>query len=209
MRLLERSGFIRQGFYSVIEKFPRPMMDEYEEKYGSRFVILVDGRASKKVFEFDQSLLMPTASSYRALVELAKMEINPRIMRYLSQRWSEGTIEGLSFFAMAAAVYARSILDPPVNIDVGRILLRTAAACNRRCIQIRNSGGGCRAARNSMRHHLPKCIKLPLEISVIWGYLKRYIATGGATCPSDAAGVSEAMKVDIQLRPDFSPEGSC
>lgn len=185
------------------------MMDEYEEKYGSRFVLLVDKRASKKEFEFDQSLLMPTASSYRALVELAKMEINPRIMRYLSQRWSEGTIESLSSFAMAAAVYARSILDPPVNIDVGRTLLRTAAACNRRCIQIRNSGGGCRAASNSMRHHLPKCIKLPLEISVIWGYLKRYIATGGAICPSDAAGVSEAMKVDIQLRPDFSPEGSC
>jgi len=60
-----------------------------------------------------------------------------------------------------------------------------------------------------MRHHLPKCIKLPLEISVIWSYLKRYIATGGAICSSDAAGVSEAMKVDIQLRPDFSPEGSC
>ena len=68
------------------------MMDEYVEKYGSRLVLLVDGRASKKVFEFDQSLLMPTASSYRALVDLAKMEINPRIMRYLSQRWSEGTI---------------------------------------------------------------------------------------------------------------------
>lgn len=185
------------------------MMDEYIEKYGQRFVLLVDSRASKKVFQFDQSLLMPTASSYRALVELARMEINPRIMRYLSQRWSDGTIESLSFLAMAAAVFARSILDPPVNIDVGKTLLRTAAACNKRCIQIGNSGGGCRAGRNSMRHHLPKCIKLPLEISVIWGYLKRYIATGGAICPSDAAGVMEAMRVDIQLRSDFFPEGSC
>ena len=189
--------------------FRDPMMDEYIEKYGQRFVLLVDSRASKKVFQFDQSLLMPTASSYRALVELARMEINPRIMRYLSQRWSDGTIESLSFLAMAAAVFARSILDPPVNIDVGKTLLRTAAACNKRCIQIGNSGGGCRAGRNSMRHHLPKCIKLPLEISVIWGYLKRYIATGGAMCPSDAAGVMEAMRVDIQLRSDFFPEGSC
>ncbi len=189
--------------------FRDPMMDEYIEKYGQRFVLLVDSRASKKVFQFDQSLLMPTASSYRALVELARMEINPRIMRYLSQRWSDGTIESLSFLAMAAAVFARSILDPPVNIDVGKTLLRTAAACNKRCIQIGNSGGGCRAGRNSMRHHLPKCIKLPLEISVIWGYLKRYIATGGAICPSDAAGVMEAMRVDIQLRSDFFPEGSC
>ena len=189
--------------------FRDPMMDEYIEKYGQRFVLLVDSRASKKVFQFDQSLLMPTASSYRALVELARMEINPRIMRYLSQRWSDSTIESLSFLAMAAAVFARSILDPPVNIDVGKTLLRTAAACNKRCIQIGNSGGGCRAGRNSMRHHLPKCIKLPLEISVIWGYLKRYIATGGAICPSDAAGVMEAMRVDIQLRSDFFPEGSC
>ena len=189
--------------------FRDPMMDEYIEKYGQRFVLLVDSRASKKVFQFDQSLLMPTASSYRALVELARMEINPRIMRYLSQRWSDSTIESLSFLAMAAAVFARSILDPPVNIDVGKTLLRTAAACNKRCIQIGNSGGGCLAGRNSMRHHLPKCIKLPLEISVIWGYLKRYIATGGAICPSDAAGVMEAMRVDIQLRSDFFPEGSC
>jgi hypothetical protein len=38
------------------------MMDEYEDKYGSRFILLVDGRASKKAFKFDQALLMPTAS---------------------------------------------------------------------------------------------------------------------------------------------------
>ena len=184
-------------------------MDEFGEEYGRQFLQLVDRRASKKVFEFDQTLLMPTAASYRDLVEQAKMEINPRIMRYLSQRWSEGTIESLSFFAMAAAVYARSVLDPPVNIDVGRTLLRTVAACNQRCVEKKDSGGGCRAARNKMRHHLPKCIKLPLEISVTWGYLKRYVATGGAICPTDAAGVSEAMKVDIRLRSDYSPEGSC
>jgi len=184
-------------------------MDEFGEEYGRRFVLLVDSRASKKAFQFDQALLMPTAGSYRALVDLARTEINPRIMRYLSQRWSEGTIESLSFFAVAAAVYARSVLDPPINIDIGKTLLITIAACNRRCVQKTHPGGGCRAARNSMRHHLPKCIKLPSEISVIWGYLKRYIATGGAVCPSDAAGVQEAMKVNIRLRSDFSPEGSC
>lgn len=185
------------------------MMDEFGEEYGHLYVQLVDSRATKKAFEFDQALLMPTAGSYRALVEQARIEIKPRIMKYLSRRWSEGTIENLSFFAMAAAVYARSVLEPPVNIDVGRALLRTVAACNLRCFQNKGSGGGCRAAMNSRHHHLPKCIKLPLEISVVWGYLKRYVATGGAVCPSDAIGAAEAMKVKVRLRPDFHPEASC
>lgn len=66
---------------------------------------------------------MPTAAGYRALVDPARIEITPRIMKYLSRRSSEGAIENLSFFAMAAAVYARSVSDPPLNIDVGRAIL--------------------------------------------------------------------------------------
>ncbi len=99
-------------------------MEEFTDRYGSRFIKLVDSGASGKEFEFDRVLLMPTAAGYRALVEQARIEINPRIMKYLSRRWSEGAIENLSFFAMAAAVYARSVSDPPVNIDVGRAILR-------------------------------------------------------------------------------------
>lgn len=184
-------------------------MEEFGLEYGHRFVQLVDRRASKKVFEFDQVLLMPSAASYRSLVEEARIEINPRIMKYLSRRWSEGTIEHLSFFAMAAAIYARSIMDPPLTIDIGRSLLKTVAACNLRCIQRRDKKGGCRAAMNGRNHHLPKCIKLPREISVVWGYLKRYIATGGAVCPSNAIGVQDAMSVKLRLNPDFHPEASC
>ena len=67
---------------------------------------------------------MPTARAYRALVELAKEEVDQRVMRLLSQLWPEPTIENLSFFAMAAAVYARSVADPPRSIDVGRVLLK-------------------------------------------------------------------------------------
>ncbi len=103
-------------------------MEDFGDRYGSRFVKLVDSRASGKEFEFDQVLLMPTAASYRALVEQARIEINPRIMRYLSRRWSEGAIENLSFFAMAVAVYARASSDPPLAIDVGKVLLRTAVS---------------------------------------------------------------------------------
>ncbi|MGB3943555.1 MAG: hypothetical protein WBK88_02035 [Methanothrix sp.] len=67
---------------------------------------------------------MPTARAYRALVELATEEVDPRVMRLLSKIWSVSTIENLSFFAMAAAVYARSVADPPRSIDVGRVLLK-------------------------------------------------------------------------------------
>ena len=95
-------------------------MEDFADRYGSRFVKLVDSWATKKVFEFDQVLLMPTAAGYRALVEQAQVEIKPRIMKYLSRRWSEGAIENLSFFAMAVAVYARSISDPPLDNRCGK-----------------------------------------------------------------------------------------
>jgi hypothetical protein len=81
-------------------------MEDFADRYGSHFVKLVDSQASGKEFEFDQVLLMPTAEGYRALVEQARVEIKPKIMRYLSRRWSEGAIENLSFFAMSVAVYA-------------------------------------------------------------------------------------------------------
>ena len=110
---------------------PRSLcIKDFADRYGSHFVKLVDSRATGKEFEFDQVLLMPTAAGYRALVEQARIEINPRIMQYLSRRWSEGAIENLSFFAMAVAVYARSVSDPPYPIDVGKVLLRTVAFCN-------------------------------------------------------------------------------
>ncbi len=184
-------------------------MEDYTERYGRLLVQLVDRRATMKVFEFDQVLLMPTAGGYRALVEQAEIEIKPKIMNYLSQRWSEGTIENLSFFAMAVTVYARSVLDPPVTIDVGKVLLKTVAACNLRCARRKETGGGCQVAKNKEHHHLPKCIKLPREIDVGWGYVKRYIATGGAICSSDADGVQEAMGVKVLLGSDFSPATSC
>ena len=62
-------------------------MEDFADRYGSRFVKLVDSRATGKEFEFDQVLLMPTAAGYRALVEQARVEIKPRIMSYLSIRW--------------------------------------------------------------------------------------------------------------------------
>jgi hypothetical protein len=55
-------------------------------------------------------------------------------MKYLSGRWSDGAIENLSFFAMAVAVYARSVSDPPLTIDAGNMLLKTVGFCNRRCV---------------------------------------------------------------------------
>jgi hypothetical protein len=185
------------------------MMEDNAERYGHQLVPLVDKRATMKAFEFDRVLLMPTAESYRALVEQAKIEINPKVMSYLSRNWSEGTIENLSFFVMAVAVYARSVLDPPIIIDVGKVLLKTAAACNLRCAHRKETGGGCRVALNANRHHLPKCIKLPRGIASGWGYLKRYIATGGAICPSDALGVQEALGVKIHPNSDFAPATSC
>jgi len=184
-------------------------MEDFADRYGCRFVRLVDSGASGKEFEFDQALLMPTAAGYRALVEQARVEIKPRVMRYLSRRWSQGAIENLSFFAMAVAVYARSISDPPLTIDVGKVLLRTVTFCNRRCANRKGSGGGCRLAMNSAQHHLPKCIKIPRDIAEILGCLKRYIATGKSTNDRDAMAVQEAMSVKVDPGLDYAPATSC
>jgi hypothetical protein len=184
-------------------------MEDFADRYGSRFMKLVDRKASGKEFEFDQVLLMPTAAGYRALVLQAQMEIKPRVMRYLSRRWSQGAIENLSFFAMAVAVYARSICDPPITIDVGEVLLRTVTFCNRRCAHRKGFRGGCRLAMNSAEHHLPKCIKIPRDIAVILGSLKKYIATGKATSGSDAASLQEAMSVKVDPGADYVPATSC
>jgi len=184
-------------------------MEDYVDRYGNHIVKLIDRRATTKEFEFDQMLLMPTAKGYRALVEQAKIEIKPKIMNYLSNKWSEGAIENLSFFAMAVAVYARSISDPPCVIDVGKVLLRTVAFCNLRCGLREETGGGCRVAMNKEQHHLPKCIKLPRDVDTLWGYVKRYIATGGAICPQGAIGVQDAMRIRIYPGSDFAPATSC
>jgi len=184
-------------------------MEDFADRYGSHFVKLVDSGASGKEFEFDQVLIMPTAAGYRALVDQAQVEITPRIMKYLSRRWSEGAIENLSFFAMAVAVYARSVSNTPHTIDVGKVLLRTVTFCNRRCANRKSSGGGCKLAMNSVEHHLPKCIKIPRDIVVILGSLKRYIATGKTTSGHDAASVHEAMSVKVDPGWDFTPATSC
>ena len=60
-------------------------MDNFENRYGCHFFRLIDRRVTMKEFEFDQTLLMPTAKGYRALVEEAEIEIKPRIMNYLSR----------------------------------------------------------------------------------------------------------------------------
>ena len=150
-------------------------MEDFGDRYGSHLMKLVDSCATAKEFEFDQVLLMPTAAGYRALVEEARVEIKPRIMKYLSRRWSDGAIENLSFFAMAVAVYARSVSDPPLTIDVGKVLLRTVGFCNSRCSNRKAAGGGCHLAINYDNHHLPKCIKIPRDTAAILGCLKRYI----------------------------------
>ncbi|MGC9515051.1 hypothetical protein [Methanocrinis sp.] len=184
-------------------------MFDYAERYGHRFVKLIDCRATEKEFEFDQLLLMPTARGYRALVEQARAEIDPGVMRLLSKVWPESTIENLSFFAMAAAVYARSVADPPYSIDVGKVLLKTAAFCRLRCSRRKETGGGCMAAMGSGRHQLPKCIKLPRDVEAAWRDLKRYIATGAALKEGEALGAHEAMSVDFKLPSDYSPVTSC
>jgi hypothetical protein len=184
-------------------------MEDVVDRYGTHIVELVDRRATRKVFEFDQILLMPTAAGYRALTEEARIEIKPRIMNYLSRIWSDGAIENLSFFAMAAVVYARSISDPPLEIDVGRVLLKTAAFCNTRCAYRKETGGGCRMAMSESRHQLPKCIKLPREIDTIWHYVKMYIATGTVVSALEARTAHDALRVRAELGHDFVPAASC
>jgi len=184
-------------------------MEDIVDRYGTHLVELVDRRATMKAFEFDQILLMPTAAGYRALAEEARIEIKPRIIKYLSRIWSDGAIENLSFFTMAAAVYARSVSEPPLEIDVGRVLLRTAAFCNMRCAHRKETGGGCRMAMSESQHHLPKCIKLPRDIDTIWHYVKMYIATGTAISAQEARTAHDALSVRADLGHDFTPAASC
>jgi hypothetical protein len=184
-------------------------MEDFSDKYGTHVVMLIDSRVTMKEFEFDRMLLMPTASGYRALVEQAKIEIKPRIMNYLLRMWSEGAIENLSSLAMAASVYTRSISDPPCGIDVGKVLLRTVAFCNLRCVHRKETGGGCRAAMNEGQHHLPRCMKLPRDVYVFWGCLKRYIAAGKAISTQEALSLYENMRVKVDPGSDFAPATSC
>jgi hypothetical protein len=184
-------------------------MEDYGDRYGSHFVKLIDSRVTGKEFEFDQMLLMPTAESYRALVEQARVEIEPRVMNYLSTSWPQGAIDNFSFFAMAVAVYARSVSDPPYSIDIGRALLKTVAFCRLRCARRKESGGGCLMSSYKDQHYLPKCIKLPRDIAAGWGYVKRYIATGGAICSQQAMGMHENMGVKVQVGSNFAPATSC
>jgi len=184
-------------------------MEDYSDRYGIHFVRLIDHRVTMKEFEFDRMLLMPTARGYRALVEQAKVEIKPRILNYLSKTWSAGAIENLSSFAMAAAVYGRSISDPPYIIDVGKVLLRTAAFCNLRCARRKGTGGGCRAAMNEEQHHLPRCMKLPRDIYVSWRCLKNYIACGKPISSQEALSLYGAMSVKVDPGSDFAPATSC
>jgi prolyl-tRNA synthetase len=69
-------------------------MEDFVDRYGNHLFKLKD-RISMKEFQFDQVLLAPTAEGYRAIVELAKAEINPKILKHLSKNWSERTIENL------------------------------------------------------------------------------------------------------------------
>ena len=184
-------------------------MEDYSDRYGIYFIKLTDCRATKMEFEFDQILLMPTARGYRALVEQAKTEIKPKINNYLSQIWSDGAIENFSFFAMAVVVYARSISNPPFMIDVGKVLLRTASFCNRRCVHRKETGRGCRMAMKNTQHNLPKCIKVPKDIDIIWECVKRYIATGTAISVRDARRMQESVSVHVNPGFDFVPGTSC
>lgn len=186
-------------------------MEDFADRYGRRLIKMVDIRASGKEFEFDQVLLMPTAAGYCALVEQARIEISPRIMKYLSLRWSEGSIENLSLFAVSADVYARSVSDPPVDTDVGRVLPRSVAFCNRRCANRKGAGAAssCRLAINRENHYLPKCIKIPGDIAAILVCLKRYIATGKAASCQDAMDLRLVMVVKVDPGLDYVPATSC
>lgn len=184
-------------------------MEEYADRYGVQFVKLIDRRFTMKEYEFDQILLMPTAAGYRALIDQAMIEINPRIRNYLSKRWPNQALENFLFFVMAAAVYARSISDPPYFIDIGKVLLRMAAFCNLRCVNRMETGGGCRIAMNKSLHYLPKCKKMPKDIHIIWSCLKNYIATGKAMNAREAISLYEAMSVKVDPGSDFAPATSC
>lgn len=175
----------------------------FEDRYGVNFTILRDSRTLKQ-FEFDKVLRTATAGSYRALVELAKSEITPKGWSYCRARWGESATEHFAYMAMAATVYARSVSDPPVILNPTRILLKTVAFCNVRCANRSKTGTGCRQALNAANHTLPKCIKIPRDIELVWRCLKRYIDTGVAT------NVEHALSgVEAQVGANFSPETSC
>jgi hypothetical protein len=184
-------------------------MEDFADRYGIHLVKLVDSNSTRKEFEFDQVLLMPTAGCYRSLVEQADIEIPLKTKNYLLKVWSEGTLNNLSYFVMAAAVYARSISDPPYNIDIGEVLTKTVAFCNSKCTHRGKASGSCRAASNKNQHHLPKCMKIPIGIEVILRCLKNYIANGKVISVNDALSAHEAMAVKIDLSPDFAPAASC
>jgi hypothetical protein len=184
-------------------------MEDFADRYGVHFVKLIDYRDSMKEFEFDQILLTPTAKGYRELIEQAKIEIDPKIMNYLSKKWSEGALENFLFFAMAVAVYARSISNPPFTIDLGKLLLRTVAFCNQRCVHRYETGGGCRLAMNESQHHLPKCIKTPRDIEIVWGCVKRYVATGIPISVQDAKRMDGHISVQVSPGSNFVPATSC
>jgi len=74
-------------------------MEDYEDRYGNHFIKLIDSRVTGKEFEFDQMLLMPTAESYRALVEQARIEIKPRIM--ISERHCSKRLPSANFDVLA------------------------------------------------------------------------------------------------------------
>jgi hypothetical protein len=58
---------------------------------------------------------------------------------------------------------------------------------------------------------LPKCIKIPRDIDVVWHCLKRYIAASKAINEHDASAKSmhEAMRVRVDPGLDFVPSTSC
>ncbi len=153
--------------------------------------------------------MMPTAKGYRDLVEQADIEMSLKAKNYLLKIWSQGTLENLSYFAMAAAVYCRSVSDPPCNVDIGKVLLRTAAFCKLRCLERNDTGGGCLIAKSESQHHLPKCIKIPRGIETIWRCFKSYIATDKVVSIEDALNAHKAMDVNINLKSDFAPAASC
>ena len=185
------------------------MEDNYADRYGAHLVRLIDRCVTMKEFEFDQTLLMPTAAGYRALIEQAKIEIKPKIKNYLLKKWPEKSLENFFFFAMAVAVYGRSISDPPYLIDIGKVLLRTVASCNLRCVHRMETGGGCRMSMNNSQHYLPKCIKLPRDIDIGWSCVKKYIATGKTISAQEAISLDEAMSVKVDPGSDFAPATSC
>lgn len=185
------------------------MEDNYTDRYGVHLVSLIDRCATMKEFEFDQTLLMPTAAGYRALIEQAKIEIKPKIRNYLLKKWPEKSLENFFFFAMAVAVYGRSISEPPYTIDIGKVLLRTVASCNLRCVHRMETGGGCRMSMNSSQHYLPKCIKLPRDIEIGWSCVKKYIGTGKAISALEAISLGQAMSVKVDPGSDFAPAASC